>query len=365
MQGNISAGNNKPSGCALLIFIAGKGRSHSSALCSSSSGENRIIFANEQPMNWIDILLVAIVMLAAWAGYKRGFILGALEILSWLGSLAGAFFLYQYVAVFFQKILPVLGVWTMPLAFLLVLIVIRTVFSFASGAILRKAHKDAHHTTANKALGILPGAINGIIYAIIISALLLVLPLSDGLSADARESKIANEFGNQVAWLDEKLAPVFDEAVRKSMTKMTIESNETVSLNFTVTNATPRPDLEARMLELVNEERAKEGLHPLMPDTALTIVARAHSQDMFARGYFAHVSPDGITPADRVREAGIKYLITGENLALGPTLRICHTGLMNSPGHRANILHKSYGRVGIGILDGGLRGLMVSQEFKN
>jgi len=38
---------------------------------------------------------------------------------------------------------------------------------------------------------------------------------------------------------------------------------------------------------------------------------------------------------------------------------------MNSPGHRANILHKDFGRVGIGIMDGGIRGLMVSQEFRN
>ncbi len=316
-------------------------------------------------MNWIDILLIVIILLAALSGYRRGFILGSLELMSWLGSLAAAFFLYKYLAVFLQKIMPALGVWTMPLAFLFVLIFLRVLFSSIVNAILRRAHKDAHHSTANKALGLLPGVINGCIYAVIISALLLVLPLSDGLSASARESRIANEFGNQVAWLDEKLAPVFDEAVRKSMTKMTIESNESVKLNFTVTNAKPRPDLEAQMLGLINEERAKEGLPPLAADTALTRVARAHSHDMFVRGYFAHVTPDGITPADRVRAAGIRYLITGENLALGPTLQICHTGLMNSPGHKANILHKSYGRAGIGILDGGLRGLMVSQEFRN
>lgn len=316
-------------------------------------------------MNWIDLVLLLIILLAAWAGYKRGFILGSLELLSWLGSLAAAFFLYQYLAVVLQKVIPSLGVWTMPLAFLIVLIILRILFSMAVTAILRMTHRDAHSTTANRALGILPGLVNGCIYAVIISALLLVLPLSDGLSASARDSRIANEFGNQVAWLDETLAPVFDEAVRKSMTKMTIESNETVKLNFTVQNAKPRPDLEAKMLEMVNEERAREGLQPLAADTALTRVARMHSQDMFARGYFAHMSPEGTTPSDRVRAAGIRYLITGENLALGPTLKICHTGLMNSPGHRANILHKSYGRVGIGILDGGLRGLMVSQEFKN
>jgi uncharacterized protein YkwD len=316
-------------------------------------------------MNWIDVLLIIVIILAAWSGYRKGFILGSLELLSWIGSMAAAFWLYQYLARFLQMIIPALGVWTMPLAFLITLIITRIIFSLIVTAILKHAHKDAHHTTANRALGILPGAVNGVIYAIIISALLLVLPLSDGLSASARDSRVATEFGNQVAWLDEKLSPVFDEAVRKSMTKMTIESNETVKLNFTVSNPKPRPDLEARMLELVNEERAKEGLPALEADTSLTRVARAHSTDMFARGYFAHVTPDGVSPADRVRAAGIRFLITGENLALGPTLKICHTGLMNSPGHKANILHKSYGRVGIGVMDGGLRGLMISQEFKN
>jgi uncharacterized protein YkwD len=316
-------------------------------------------------MNWIDVLLMLVIILAAWGGYKKGFILGSLELMSWLGSLAAAFWLYQYLSRLLQMIIPSLGVWTMPLAFLITLIVARIIFSLIVSKVLQQAHRDAHYTVANKALGIIPGAVNGFIYAIIISALLLVLPLSDGLSASARNSKVATELGNQVAWLDEKLSPVFDEAVRKSMTKMTIESNEMVKLNFTVTDPTPRADLEARMLELVNEERTKEGLETLLPDTALTRVAREHSKDMFARGYFAHVSPEGKTPADRVRAAGINYLITGENLALGPTLKICHTGLMNSPGHRANIMHKSYGRVGIGILDGGLRGLMITQEFKN
>ncbi|HEX6914585.1 MAG TPA: CvpA family protein [Chitinophagaceae bacterium] len=316
-------------------------------------------------MNWIDFLLLLIVVLAGWSGYKRGFILGSLELLSWVGSLAAAFLLYKYLAVFMQKTLPALGVWTMPLSFLLVLVILRILFSMLVNAILHRTHHDAHHSKANKALGILPGVVNGFIYAVIISALLLVLPLSDGLSAAARDSKVANEFGNQVAWLDDQLAPVFDEAVRRSMTKMTIESNEVVKLNFTVNNPKPRPDLEAQMLQMVNAERAKAGLPVLVPDTALTAVARAHSRDMFARGYFAHISPEGATPADRVRNAGIRYLITGENLALGPTLKICHTGLMNSPGHRANILHQSYGRAGIGILDGGLRGLMVTQEFRN
>ena len=59
------------------------------------------------------------------------------------------------------------------------------------------------------------------------------------------------------------------------------------------------------------------------------------------------------------------YLSAGENLALAPTLHSAHTGLMHSPGHRANILRPQFGRLGIGILDAGRHGLMVTQEFRN
>jgi uncharacterized protein YkwD len=94
-------------------------------------------------------------------------------------------------------------------------------------------------------------------------------------------------------------------------------------------------------------------------------VARAHSRDMFARGYFSHVSPDGGKLSERIRQRELRYLLAGENLALAPTLPMAHQGLMNSPGHRANILRPHFGRLGIGVLDGGAHGLMVTQNFRN
>jgi uncharacterized protein YkwD len=66
-----------------------------------------------------------------------------------------------------------------------------------------------------------------------------------------------------------------------------------------------------------------------------------------------------------MRAANVEFLTAGENLALAHSLSIAHNGLMNSPGHRANILNPSFGRLGIGILDGGFHGLIVSQEFRN
>ena len=78
-----------------------------------------------------------------------------------------------------------------------------------------------------------------------------------------------------------------------------------------------------------------------------------------------HDSPDGKSPFDRMRDAKIEFSKAGENLALAQTLEIAHINLMNSPGHRANILHPAFGRLGIGIVDGGFYGLMISQEFRN
>ena len=84
---------------------------------------------------------------------------------------------------------------------------------------------------------------------------------------------------------------------------------------------------------------------------------------MFARGYFSHRSPEGEDPFQRMTDAGIKFRTAGENLTLAPTLQIAHTGLMDSPGHAANILNPNFRRVGIGVMTGGRRGIMVESSL--
>ena len=219
----------------------------------------------------------------------------------------------------------------------------------------------------NRALGTVPGLFNGIISAAILSALLLAMPLPGAARDSARASTLANQLASYTELIEDALGPVFNEAIRQTLNRLTIrpESNERVELGYTVADPKPRPDLEAQMLALLNRERAAAGLKALAPDPALLEVARAHSADMFGRGYFAHVTPEGLSPFDRMTEAHVTFRIAGENLALAPTVKIAHTGLMNSPGHRANILRPEFGRVGIGIMDGGFRGIMVSQEFRN
>lgn len=318
--------------------------------------------------NAIDILLIVFILLSVLHGWRRGFILGVLDLLSWVLILLAGLRFYQPVARWLGPRVDLWSdVWDQPIAFLMVAIATGLTVHLLGHALLKRIPKDVHERSFNRVLGLIPGLANGLISAALIAALVLSIPLSERVHESARESVLAGRLAVYAERLEAALHPVFGEAVARTLNLLTVqpESHERVTLPYKVATSRPRPELEAKMLDLVNQERLKTGLRPLAPDPELTEVARRHSADMFARGYFAHDTPEGLSPFDRMKKANIRFLTAGENLALAPTLQVAHTGLMNSPGHRANILNKDFGRVGIGIMDGGMRGLMVSQEFRN
>lgn len=317
-------------------------------------------------MNWVDIILILIVVLAIIAGWYRGFISGMIGLATWAGSFFIAYLSYPYVSDLLNSIFNA-GPWLLPISFLLIAIITGTLLSILAGYILRSIPAESHQSSVNRLLGIIPGAITGYLYAVILSAITLALPIKDNVTEEVRDSRLGVQLAMQSEWANRRLAPVFDEAVRQTINSLTVkpDSDEKINLAFKVSNAKPMPDYETLMLGLVNKERIKRGLKPLQFDPELVPVARAHSQDMFAKGYFAHDNLEGKDPFDRMRAAGIRFQAAGENLALAQTVEIAHVNLMNSPGHRANILNPSFGRLGIGILDGGFYGLMISQEFRN
>ncbi|HJS53885.1 MAG TPA: CvpA family protein [Chitinophagaceae bacterium] len=317
-------------------------------------------------MNWADLILVLIVLLAVIAGWYRGFIASSLALLTWAGSFVIAYLFYPYMAGFLDRLFDA-GPWLQPIAFILTAVLAGTLLSIIAGFISCSIPAEGHLNGVNKFLGIFPGAITGYLYAIIFSALFLALPIKEGITKEIRNSRLGVQLAMQSEWANRKLAPVFDEAIRQTINSLTVKpgSAERVNLTFKVNNAVPRQTYETEMLQMVNQERQKHGLKPLQPDPEMRQVARAHSQDMFARGYFAHDTPEGKDPFDRMRAANVRFATAGENLALAQTVEIAHVNLMNSPGHRANILNPSFGRVGIGILDGGFYGLMISQEFRD
>lgn len=318
-------------------------------------------------MNFIDILLLIIIITAIVGGYRRGFILGGFDLVRWIGSILIAFWLYQYLALWLSKLFDGGDVWIPAISFLITLVAAGSFLRYLESRALTRIPAPAHRSSINRLLGIFPGIVNGAIIAAIVAAILMALPFPEPVNSATRESDIANTLTLYTDQVEESLAPVFDEAIARTLNRLTVkpETSGSVDLPFTVQRSRPRPELEAEMLRLVNEERKKEGLRPLAADTSLRGVARRHSTDMLMRGYFSHVTPEGDTPFDRIRRSRIRFRTAGENLALAPTVRIAHRGLMNSPGHRANILRPSFGRVGIGIMDGGVHGIMVTQNFRN
>jgi len=319
-------------------------------------------------INPIDVLLVILILLSVLNGYRRGFVHGVLDLAGWVLSLLAGLRYYEPLAQWLGPRVDLWSeVWDRPVAFILIAVGVGVVVQVIGYSLLVRLPEDLRERRVNRVLGVIPGFINGLIIVAIISALLLAIPLNEGLSERTRDSALVNRLAVYAEQLEGELRPVFGDAIARSLNLLTIrpDSNERVELPFKVENPRPRPDLEKQMLDLVNKERQANGLNPLAPDPELTEVARAHSADMFARGYFAHDTPEGLSPFDRMRAANVHFATAGENLALAPTLMVAHTGLMNSPGHRANILRPQFGRVGIGVLDGGMRGLMISQEFRN
>ena len=314
-------------------------------------------------MNYIDVILLLFLLLSIWNGLRKRFILGMIELMTWLGSLVLCFLCYPYIATWLDQYLSS-STGIMLLSLLLTIAGIRVFYWLVVDKWIDRIPDWYELHPLNKVFGFLPGMANGFVYAMVVNACFLLLPFGQSIKSSARESWLAQRLTDQLEAFQAFIAPVLNDITRGALT-VTPKSGEIIRLGFKVSDAEIREDLEADMLLLINTERRKVNLFPLKADPDLANVARAHSQDMFSRGYFSHFTLEKKDPFDRIMAADLAFVAAGENLALAQTLALAHKSLMNSPGHRANILHKAFGRVGIGILDGGIHGLMITQNFRN
>ncbi len=123
-------------------------------------------------------------------------------------------------------------------------------------------------------------------------------------------------------------------------------------------------NFEEEVVRLVNQERAKHGLNPLKSNWELARVARIKSEDMRDRNYFSHTSPTYGSPHQMIRNFGISYRSSGENIAAGQsTPQAVFQAWMNSSGHRQNILSSNYTEIGVGYARGGSYGHYWTQMF--
>ena len=306
----------------------------------------------------VDVLLGALLLVGAWSGWRHGMMAAALEVGAVASAAIIAWVTFGYPASWLSNQWPWLDVWLGALSFTAVFIfALLSLVSFGYW-ILRHLPKRAHRFWHNRAGGTLFGIANGVLQATVATAL---------IGTPAAESHIGQWLAALAEPVALRLGPVFDPALRSARHLVTVPDREgaSIALDYRVAAPRVRHDLEARMLDLLNGERESQGLKPLRVDPELAAVARGHCRDMFARGYFSHYAPDGASMTERLQRNDVRYRIAGENLALARSLTTAHQGLMKSPGHRANILRPQFGRVGIGVLDGGLHGLMVTQNFRD
>jgi uncharacterized membrane protein required for colicin V production len=320
------------------------------------------------PFSLIDVAIVLLLLAAIWAGYRSGFIATAYGLATWIISFAAAV-LFQAQAARVIENFGVSPVTAQPIGFIVVLVLVETLFSiaghFALTPIVRAVHRSPALEKADRIGGIFPASARALFVIAIVLAAFVVSPVSSDLKASVESSRIARGLIDQISAFQPilaKLSGQLGETVPLFVTKLGEDQREELDLPSNL-QLSADPIAERQMFDLVNDERAAVGLARLQWDDRLLPVARQHSEEMFKLKYFAHQSPVSGSPFDRLKAAGFTYTRAGENLAYAQSVSVAHRGLMQSQGHRENILRPEFTHMAIGVVSAGPYGRMFTQMF--
>ncbi|MDB5194661.1 MAG: uncharacterized protein JWN50_675 [Parcubacteria group bacterium] len=317
--------------------------------------------------NYVDILIVFALIAYVLLHVRDGVLVLTQRLLGLVGGAILAFLSYTYVSAFLApRISAPPGVLDAA-SFVVMFLLLQSLVKFILRKIFLLIPEDMRHSKFSVYLAAVPALIDGLILVSLILFLLVVAPYFIAAKQPIEDSKLGSVLVDRASGIETYLDEVFSKATESTLGFMTVEpqEGESVALPFKATNLSTDETAETEMLALINAERLKAGVGPLVMDATLQKVARAHSRDMWVRAYFAHTDPDGLDPFDRMRAGGAKFRTAGENLALARTTERAHEGLMNSPGHKRNILDPAFKRVGIGVIDGGVYGKMFTQDFSD
>lgn len=314
-------------------------------------------------MHPFDIAVLIIVGLFAVLGLRRGFVRGALDLVGWAGALvvAGRWSYLLRDALAGTALAPVAA----PAAFTAVAIGALVVWAIVLGIVAARLPRLPFPPLRflDRLLGVLPGLVKGVIAATVVLLPIVLFQQQLGLTdqlAGARLTGLLVAIGSRSIEVAATRAG-FDPS---GFITVIEPGPPGVELPFRITEGlTVDADAERRVVELVNAARREAGLQPVGIDAALAAVGRAQAEAMFRSAFFAHDSPTTGSPTDRLLAAGIPFLLAGENLALAATVDEAHARLMESPGHRANILNPAFTRLGVGVVRSERTGLIVVQEF--
>ncbi|WMJ78834.1 MULTISPECIES: CAP domain-containing protein [unclassified Sedimentibacter] len=180
-------------------------------------------------------------------------------------------------------------------------------------------------------------------------ATILALSSNTAFAADmnAFNFNFYDLFNNNINYTNTDYNQAESSAQKQPAENSQAETKQTANSSTKSSNSS----YEQRVVQLVNVEREKNGLNPLVLDSSISNVARAKSKDMADNNYFAHQSPTYGSAGDMLRNFGINWSAWGENIASGQnTPEQVVNAWMNSEGHRANILSTNFGKIGVGYV---------------
>lgn len=317
-------------------------------------------------LTWIDAIFFGVLVYFFIKGWARGFLYLSTSVVSFGFSLIISLRLTRPVGVLLSDYVNIPSVWSGIVAYFMIAFVSQTVLSYVFSSLLSKTAPSVKNSHINRFVGSVFSGFSGVLLFSIFLFFVLLVPVQGSVKQAIRDSTIAPVV---IAFIDEYGGPlpkVLSDSAKQLTEFLTINPNSTERLPLKIGEIRVMEIDEVgeeQMLQLVNNERERIGLPPLTISFAIREVARQHSIAMLKEKYFSHRDAFGDDVGDRLTESGVKYFFAGENLAYAPDIHTAHTGLMDSPGHKQNLLDPDFRRVGVGIVDAGIWGKMVTQVF--
>ncbi len=187
-----------------------------------------------------------------------------------------------------------------------------------------------------------------LIFLLIIFTVLVVFLFAEEKTSEITAPQEINE---------SRYFPIEEDTQKVTKESNSNESEKIQSLSPVDCKNFKENEIASTMIKLINQDRKDANKEELSWNTNLCQSALLKSQDMIENNYFAHVSPDMITPWYWIEKAGYEFSISGENLALNYSDgQAAHEAFMASPDHRENVLNDSFTEIGINYAFGKIDG---------
>jgi uncharacterized protein YkwD len=320
--------------------------------------------------NYLDLIIIFYLLICLIYGLRRRLKDTVSDLLGLMAAFILSFYTYKITAQLLENNFRISEAYANIIGFFINISVFKIIIIFALDGIFKKIGDELRlgNPFVKKILSGILSVIYGLLKVIVMLSIAIALFLPVFMTREIDDSRFYNFAQSDPLRINGNFQNIFGQffqTVLKDLNFLSIKtgSDEKADLGFETLKVSVDSTDEEKMLELVNKERTSRGLRALKMDEEAQKAARDYGKYLFKNGIFSHVDLDGKSPADRMKNYNVTFLMEGENLAYAPGLEQAHQGLMNSPGHKANILNPFFSRVGIGVIDGGPYEMIFVQEF--